>query len=263
MPYAVVQKELALPDVERLKAAFKGFPGLTPVDAYTVAKDAFGILLKGYTYENANRMVSALQAQGIETEVVDESLLPKMPQGPNTTRIDFDPAGLTVYDAINRPVPVEWQKVVLIAAGRVPLTEFKRIRTETQSTEFDPSHFARGGYGVRPRMNVEYETKEERQEHLLLEIILRGTPARYSVDVGRSAHLLFGCLGERKSSNLKTNLTLLIQDLLRFVPHVAINQGAYYFRENAAEPFVYPSKNAFYEEMIWLLWKLQQAGGKG
>jgi hypothetical protein len=263
MPYAVVQKVLELPDVERLKAAFRGFPGLTPVDAYTIGKDAFGILVKGYTYDNANRMVSALQAQGIETEVVDESLLPRLPQGPNTTRIDVNPGGLTVYDAYNRAVPVECKNVVLIAAGKVPLSEFKRVRTETPSTEFDPSHFGRGGYGVRPRMNVEYETREERQEHLLLEIILQGTPARYSIDVGRSAHLLFRGLGERKTADLKTNLTLLVQELLRFAPHAAINQGAYYFRENSAQAFVYPSKNAFYEEMIWLLWKLQQAGGKG
>src|SRR4051794_6102718 len=98
MPYAVVQKVLELPDVEKLKAAFKGFPGLMPVDAYTIGRDAFGILVKGFSYENASRMVSALQAQGVETEAVDESLLPKLPQGPNTTRIDIDSGGLTVYD---------------------------------------------------------------------------------------------------------------------------------------------------------------------
>ena len=92
MPYAVVQKSLELPDIERLKAAFRGIPGLTEVDAYTIGKDAFGVLVKGFTHENASRLVSGLQAQGIETEVVEESSLPKLPQGPNTTRVASPPA---------------------------------------------------------------------------------------------------------------------------------------------------------------------------
>lgn len=258
MPYAVVQKNLELPDIERLKAAFRGVPGLTEVDAYTVGKDAFGILVKGFTRENASRLVAALQAQGIETEVLEESALPKLPQGPNTTRVDCNPDGLVVYDALNRPVRIDWQNVVLIAAGRVPLTEFTRIRTETPSTSFDPGSFGRRSYRG-PRMDVQFETKEERGEHLLLEIILRGTPGRYGIDAGNSAHLLFRYLGERKTPDLLMNFTLLVQDLLHLAPHAAINQGAYYFREGAAEPFTYPSKGAFYEEMVWLLWKLQQS----
>lgn len=41
MPYAVMQKSLEPPTVAQLKNAFRGIPGLTPMDAYTLGKDAF------------------------------------------------------------------------------------------------------------------------------------------------------------------------------------------------------------------------------
>ncbi|EEF60544.1 hypothetical protein [Pedosphaera parvula] len=257
MPYAVVQKDLEAPAIERLKAAFRNVPGLTAIDAQTVGNDAFGILVKGFTLENANRLNQALQAQGVETEVVEESMLPTLPPGPNTTFVDCTPEQLVVYDSLNRPVQVDWQSVVLIAAGKVPLIEFNKIRVETPASPFDPANFGRE-YEYQPRTNTEYETREERQHHLLLEIILEGGISRYGIDAGKSAHLLFRYLGERKTRDLQANFTLLIQDLASFAPHAAVNRGTYYFRERAAQPFFYPSKNAFYEEIIWLLWKLSQ-----
>ena len=52
------------------------------------------------------------------------------------------------------------------------------------------------------------------------------------------------------------NFRLLVQDLARFAPQAAINRGAYYLREGAGEAFVYPSKNAIFEEIVWLLWRM-------
>jgi hypothetical protein len=40
-------------------------------------------------------------------------------------------------------------------------------------------------------------------------------------------------------------------------PRELVNRGACYFREQREEPFAYPSKNAFYEEIAWLLWRMR------
>ena len=43
MTYAIVQKELVVPELESLKRAFSVWPALTGIDAQTSANDAFGL----------------------------------------------------------------------------------------------------------------------------------------------------------------------------------------------------------------------------
>ena len=44
--FAILQRSLEIPDVERLKRAFRSVKCLTDSDAHTLARDAFGILVK-------------------------------------------------------------------------------------------------------------------------------------------------------------------------------------------------------------------------
>jgi hypothetical protein len=50
---------------------------------------------------------------------------------------------------------------------------------------------------------------------------------------------------------------MVVKDLTGNAPEAAVNRGVYYLRENSAEPFYYPAKKAFYDEMTWLLWKMK------
>jgi len=38
-----------------------------------------------------------------------------------------------------------------------------------------------------------------------------------------------------------------------------VNGGAYFLRGNTTTVFEHPGKNAFYEEMIWMLWQVTNA----
>src|SRR4051794_33090931 len=98
MPYAIVQKSLdLLPTVEQLRNAFKGIPGLTSADAVILGKDAFGIVVKRFSRENAIKLQAALLAQGVETEVVEETGIPGLPPGKNVNRLDCTPEALVIY----------------------------------------------------------------------------------------------------------------------------------------------------------------------
>src|SRR3954452_19660277 len=121
MGYAVMQKSLEPPTVEQLKIAFRGIPGLTPMDAYTLGKDAFGILVKRFPFERASALQAALAAQRIETEVVDEATLPEMPPGRHVNCLACTPEALMVSDPLGRSFPLEWKNILLIAAGKVPV----------------------------------------------------------------------------------------------------------------------------------------------
>ena len=250
MTYAVLQTELAIPPVEKLKRAFRSVKFLTELDAHTLANDAFGILVKRLSFEQASALKGALLTEGIETEVVEEPRLPTLAQTKFVHRLECSPDGLLVYDPLNRSFTLEWKHIILIAAGRVRLTEFKQVRKTRYQTRYD--------FQGNPHQEeiVERSSKEERNFHLLLELILTRGVQRFSATADKFD---FRYLGDRLTRDATGNFTMLVQDLVKFAPHAAINQGAYYLRENAPDPFSYPSKNAFFEEITWLLWRVSQA----
>jgi len=250
MSYAIVQKELVVPPLENLQRAIRQVTFLTQYDAHTIANDAYGILVKNLSLENATTLQSALKVEGVEVEMVEERTLPALPATKFVRRLDCLPEALMIYDPLGRSFPLEWRHILLLAAGSVRLNDFTRKQTSVPVTRYDAQ-----GY---PHVEVvtETRTKEELNFHLLLEIILHKAVQRYSVAADKFS---FVYLGERMTGSVPQDFRLLVQDLARFAPQAAINRGAYYLRENADEIFSYPSKNAFAEEITWLLWRLAQS----
>ena len=239
------------PTAEQLREAFRSVPGLTAADAQILRANAFGILVRRFTPENAAKLCATLAAQGYEAEVVDEAALPALPQTRFVQRLDCTAEALLVYDLVGRAVPLAWNDVVMVAAGRVKLMEIVRKVVTDPVVHYDGHGMPHGGEETRA------EYKEERNFHLLLEIVTTRPVARISAQADR---LNFMALGERKTPRLPDNFTLLTRDILRATPDATVNSGAYYIRENAERFFDYPSKNAFFEEITWLLWRLKQSG---
>jgi hypothetical protein len=251
MPYAVMQKSLEPPSIEQLRAAFRGVPGLTEADAHILGQDAFGILVKHFTFENATALQTALAAQGVETEVLEEGLLPELPPVRFVMRVDCVPDALMIYDPLGRSFPLAWDQILLIAAGKVAMDEFKQVRTQALVVQHS-----------QHETSETITTKEQWNDRLLLEIVVSRAVLRYSITADKCPGPLFEYLGTRRTDDLANNFALLTQDLIRFAPQATINQGAYYLRENCEKPFYYHSKSAFYEEMTWLLWQLSLQGDK-
>jgi hypothetical protein len=248
MTYAVMQTGLEPPSVEQLGKAFHEVPGMTALDVNVLGKDAYGVLVKGFELERASAMQSALAAQGVETEVVDDAVLTELPPPRPLTKAEFTPQSLGIYDLMGRSVPLEWNLISVIAAGRVRLADF--TRDLVNKVVMRPA-----GRRVDLKVVTEAVTKEEQKDHLLLEIITRGAALRYhSVADRLEAHLLFQCLGERRAKDPTTNLSLFVQDLVRFAPAAVLNHGAFYMSEKSDPLFSYLSQTAFYREITWLLW---------
>ena len=68
--FAILQRSLEVPDVEKLKRAFRSVKGLTDSDAHTLANDGFGILVNNLSPTDAMTLQGALRAEGVETAVV-------------------------------------------------------------------------------------------------------------------------------------------------------------------------------------------------
>lgn len=275
MRYTVLQKNLEAPTTEQLKEAFRHVPGLTPVDALTLGRDAFGVLGKNFDLERASDLKHSLEAQGIAVEILEDSAVPQLPETFFLASLECTPDALLLHDCMGRIAELEWRNIMLIAAGLVPLSEFKEVLTENTQWNTRQWQSQRRGLGrvVRDLMVDENlldpqtvgtfgsvttyhrETKEEHHDLLLLEIILAGGTIRYSLNSGK-APFLFAHLGERRTNNVLQNFALLIQELLRGAPQACLNRGASRLRENDLN-FCYPGKTAFFHEIVWLLWQKQ------
>jgi hypothetical protein len=248
MTCAVMQTSMEPPSAEQLKNAFQQVPGLTAMDALILGKDAFGVLAKGFEPDRASAMQSALAAQGVETEVVEEAALTELPPPRGLTKVEFTPEALRIEDALGRSCSLAWSDISVIAAGRARLTDFKR--NQVQKLEM------RGiGAEVSIKVVTAMQTTEEHNYHWLLEIITRGAALRYHLMADRlESLLLFQCLGERRKKDPAQNLPLFVRELARFAPAALLNHGAFYMVEDSNPLFSYPSQTAFYREITWLLW---------
>lgn len=117
VPYALLQTSLTRPDVEALERAFSTGRGLTPADARFVADDAFGILARDLSMEDALFLQQALGAEGVEIEVTPESDLPRAPDPRLFDFVECAPDALVLYDPLERVTRIPWASVTIIAAG--------------------------------------------------------------------------------------------------------------------------------------------------
>jgi hypothetical protein len=245
----VLQTELGKPTIEQMARAFRSVPGLTPFDAQILGNDAFGILVKNFSEPQALAMQGALRAEGVETETVDQALLPVLPAKHIVHRLDCTPEHLLIYDPVGRSFALDWQHITLIATGAVRLTEFVRERQPRQKISYN-------GYGMAIR-DVDYDlvSREEQNFHLLAELIVAGGTLRYALQADK---FNFDYLGPRKVKDAAANFELLIRDLTQFGTSAALNRGTEAIQKGDSIGFTYPSQNAFYEEIVWSLWQLKK-----
>ena len=79
MDFAVVQESSDPPSVGRLRRAFESCAFLTSHDAITLARNAYGILVRGLSQANAHVLVRALGAAGVAATVVEQSTMATLP----------------------------------------------------------------------------------------------------------------------------------------------------------------------------------------
>jgi hypothetical protein len=259
MNYAVLQVTLDVPAIEALKRAFLRTTFLRAVDAFTVANDAYGILVKNISKERALLLQTALREEGIETEVVAEDDLVPLPPPKFVNQINYNTNALILHDPVNRPFSLAWQHIALFSAGFVRSTTLKRepiVRHRIMGIfPVEQNWLIEGEEWVA--QELDYVSKERRTDSYILDIFLTRAVLRYCLT---SEHFLFQCLGSRRTKDVHQNFSLLMQDLTRLAPHAAVNRGTFYAKSGSGEQFPYRSKNGFYEETSWLLWQLKKAG---
>jgi hypothetical protein len=247
MPFSVLQLALEPVSADQLGHAFGQVPGLAALDASMLGNGAFGILARSLDPEQAGALKIALGEDGIEAEIVEDSALPVLPEARNVEVLESTPDALLIFDPLGRSFPLKWENIVLIAAGCVRTSDFKDINAPT---------LVIGGRGAM-HMAYRHELKEQPIEHWLIDLVITGGALRYCVTVDQAAIFLMRYLGDRRTRNLPVDFQLVVQDLISHAPNAAVNRGAYCLRENFPQAFRYPNKTVFFNEIVWLLWKMK------
>ena len=113
----LVQKTMTRPEVAALERAFACGRGLTPADARFVADDAFGVLARNLSLEDALFLQLSLGTEGIEVEVVPESALPRVPDAELFSYLECQEGRLVLYNALEQIFETECDAVSIICAG--------------------------------------------------------------------------------------------------------------------------------------------------
>src|SRR6266568_5168423 len=119
MPYCLLQADSVAPAADQLKRAFKALKTLTEADAIKLAREACGILMKNLSLTDARVLQSAFQGEGVPTDLLDATQLPKLPDAKFVRRVEIQPQALGVFDPLGRTVPLPWQHLTLVSAGTV------------------------------------------------------------------------------------------------------------------------------------------------
>jgi len=190
-----------------------------------------------------------LKAEGIETEVIEDSHVPALPIAKTIRRLDCPPEALMIADPYGRKFPVAWGHVMLLAAGTVQQATFDRKRTEREEVTIK----MHGLIPVQQRtIKVDYTSREGAAKLMRAEIILSGGVAQYSIE---AESFNYECLGDRVSHDKMSNFCLLLREIVKFAPQAALNRGAAALLAEPPGLVVYPHKNNLQDEIQWFLWQ--------
>ena len=274
--YCLVQSNLQGIDPQVLKVAFRSVGELVDNDAKILSADAFGILADGLSAESARTLANELARLGVTVEVVSEQAIPKLPDSHTLRRGGCYENVFMATDSLGRDEPVDWSRVVLLSAGIVPIREAKRIvRTRYKSALSLPvtggaclgmmlsptgaitAAYLQAAYGAPERdVSIRYKTKS----HGIVDVFVDCEPYYYRI-VGDKFN--YSYLGQRRSRKKLENFAMMVGDLVSGAQGAALNRGAVAIRDEGLEAkFAYPTRHAFEEETIWLLYKFGLVRGR-
>ena len=202
MRYVIVQQDTVAPTLDQLKRAFPALKTLTEADAVKVANEACGLLVKNLLLDDAAVLQRALQREGVASEVVQASQLPKLPEPKFLRRLEFQSHALVIFDPLDRAVPVEGKHVTLISAGAVRHFGFSKTKAEDIVHGFDPVR----GFHAKVVEGVRHKVEENAR--FILDVFVVGRDARFQIE---AENFRFKHSFDRPELNLAQKVGLLIQ----------------------------------------------------
>jgi hypothetical protein len=246
--FAVLQKDPAGVQHERLKRAFATFSNLTDADAIRLANGARGILMRHLHRDAAQAFQRALHDEGIASAIEDETRLPKLPEPRQLQRLEITPAAFVVYDMLQRTKPIPWADIALVAAGAVRHFAMTSARKEEKEVKFSVTS------GIETKSVSRVVHKVESDSQLVVEIVVANAAGRYQIE---AAGFPFKYLIDRPEMSVAQKFTWLVREICRHATQSKLNGGAQAVHDGQDKLPEYLNRQMLTDEMVWLLWQKQ------
>ncbi len=255
--YALMSLSSDPMDQDTFARAFRGVPGLAPVDANLIGHPESGMPVRKLTLQQATALQSNLKGLGVTTEVVSETALPTLPEPKPIDSLEFSAETLILRDSLQRRTELGRGDLNLLAAGSVRVATFSRQRSEKQEFRAHMIHFSFHPVPLmipvmRSETRVQYVARESDEWVLRAEIISLVSNQRFVIE-GRNFD--YGCLGSAMTQELATNFCLLIRELAGKCSTSVMSRGLGSILADPPEFVYYSNKDAFQNELVWLLWR--------
>lgn len=253
--YALMNRNAEPVERDIFARAFRGVPGLTPVDAKVIGNPESGMLVRKLNLDQAMALQTNLKAAGRETEVVPEMALPVLTQSKIIRAVEFSADALTFRDAMQRSTTIPKQDFKLLAAGSVRTAAFSRRRIETQEVRAHIHHIPIHAFPLmipimQHETRVQYMARESEEWVLRAEIMVGDR--RFVIE---GENFDYNCLSSAMTQDIATNFCLLIHELVgKFSPSLTC-RGVRLILADPPDFAYYPDKDAFHNELLWLLWR--------
>jgi hypothetical protein len=256
--FAIVQTSDEPLELEKLRRAFLGVPGLAPHDAETFCSEGDGILCRNLSADQAAALQANLKAEGVEVATVEQSRLPVLPPPKAIRRIALTPEAMQVDDLIKGTISVPWRQLRLIAAGSVQLMMETRKRIETREIDPNPLRHLTPLWPLMSARQVQFSSRTSTDWFLRAEILLADGAGRYSIE---AENFNYAPLGEGVTRDLAGNFCWLIRGLAAHAPKALLSRGTASILSDPPAFAYYSRKTAFEDDLIWTLWKARPAAG--
>jgi hypothetical protein len=255
--YALMNRGLDALEHETFAGAFRGVPGLTPMDASLVGHPGCGMLVRNLTLEQATILQSNLKPAGTETEIVSEMALPVLPGGKVIRSLECATEVLTILDCLQHRTAIGRAELKLLAAGSVRMATFARQRKEQEVANAHMMHIHIHPIPLmipvmRYETRVQYVQRESEQWILRAEIISSTVDQRFIIE---AENFNYSCSGSAMTCDLATNFCLLIRRLAETYSLPILSRGVSSILADPWEFAYYPNKDVFHNDLVWLLWR--------
>lgn len=240
--FAVLQTSLEqVFPVETLQEVVKKVPAICAPDCGRMSREAFGVLASDLPEADAAALCEGLRGFGLETEVVPVKKLFRPPQGLVTRNLGLTPEGLLAGDPLGRDLVFEDAACIFLAAGRLKDRALRQKMEKYQEVKRDMS-----GHGSRVETRVVKKDKWEESMICRIEVYLRKEPFRLIWQCDDQKPAYWG--GKAVIATDRDALEAIFRELRERFAGGNLNRG---LTQGAAADWVYPSRSAFEEEIVW------------
>lgn len=234
--YSVFLRAIDAPEPERLVAAFSACASLTPADAPVFARNAFGILVENLPRGEADHLHELLQAEGVETVVVD-SAVGRLTEPFHLKRASTGPDGFVTFSVYDQTQTWAWENLMVVAAGRVRMEETRSRKVEGNL----PTELCKKG---------ERKYWQAAVDHVLLDLVFGFPLKRFRMD-SRAFSDPVAADDPVPGSNIE--FLALIKRICRHAANASRNRGVRQLLATDALEFAYPARLHFERETAWHL----------